>query len=166
MPKNSPSSKVLGLTADNATVNDVMTDELEMLVDSFDGQDGRARCFGHIVNLAAKSLLRQFDVPKKQAGAALDEAERALRALAIDVEVELGGESEDLEDLEDTDNIDGWVDEQDQMSDVEVEDLQESVCPVKFVLLKVSDSVYVQLFKTCLLTFLSMPSFAKYPTPS
>lgn len=48
-----------------------MVDELARLVPSFDGDVARARCFNHIVNLVAKSLLRPFDVntqkPKSKA---------------------------------------------------------------------------------------------------
>ncbi|KAA1479016.1 hypothetical protein DENSPDRAFT_751612, partial [Dentipellis sp. KUC8613] len=55
---------MLSVTCDNASANDVMVDELAELIDGFSGQVARTRCFAHVVNLVAKSLLRQFDVPK------------------------------------------------------------------------------------------------------
>jgi hypothetical protein len=59
-----------------------MIDELVDLLPNFPGSANRCRCFFHIVNLIAKSLLKQFDVPKKSADAALDNAERELINLA------------------------------------------------------------------------------------
>ncbi|TFK78991.1 hypothetical protein K466DRAFT_469637, partial [Polyporus arcularius HHB13444] len=52
---------ILGVTADNASPNDTMIDELTKLLPDFAGQDNRARCFDHIVNLCAKSVLKPFD---------------------------------------------------------------------------------------------------------
>jgi hypothetical protein len=46
---------------DNASNNDTMVDELELDLASFDGDACRVRCFNHIVNLVAKSILRPFD---------------------------------------------------------------------------------------------------------
>ncbi|PBK65454.1 hypothetical protein ARMSODRAFT_866429, partial [Armillaria solidipes] len=61
--------QVLSITCDNASNNNTM---VEALGDSdtlpfFDGQASRTGCFAHIVNLVAKSLLRQFDPPKRKA---------------------------------------------------------------------------------------------------
>lgn len=43
-----------------------MIDRLVDGIPSFGGLRSRKRCFAHIVNLVAKSLLRLFDQPKKQ----------------------------------------------------------------------------------------------------
>ncbi|EPS92616.1 hypothetical protein FOMPIDRAFT_1100474, partial [Fomitopsis schrenkii] len=53
--------QVLGVTCDNASANDVMIDELENMLAEFPGRRARSRCFCHIINLAAKALLRQFE---------------------------------------------------------------------------------------------------------
>ncbi|PBK85234.1 hypothetical protein ARMGADRAFT_876057, partial [Armillaria gallica] len=58
--------QVLSITCDNASNNDTM---IEALGDSdnvplFSGQASRTRCVAHIVNLMAKSLLKQFDPPR------------------------------------------------------------------------------------------------------
>ncbi|GLB35657.1 hypothetical protein LshimejAT787_0212220 [Lyophyllum shimeji] len=129
--------KVLSITCDNASPNDTMIDELADLLPYFPGAAHRTRCFAHIVNLVAKSLLRQFDVPKKKAQDALDDAEKDLLTLA---------EGIDLEDLEtrttaegdlEKDNVEGWVDEVALLDEEEAEKLSESVRPVRLVLVKI-----------------------------
>ena len=67
----------------------------------------------HIVNLIAKSLLKQFDVPKKSANAALNNTERKLINLAVGIDIKematiakQGAGS----DSEDNNNVVGWVD--------------------------------------------------------
>ncbi|EIW51900.1 uncharacterized protein TRAVEDRAFT_78597, partial [Trametes versicolor FP-101664 SS1] len=53
--------QILGVTCDNASNNDVMVDHLNVLLEAFGGSFARTRCFLHILNLTAKSLLKQFD---------------------------------------------------------------------------------------------------------
>ncbi|KAF8061425.1 hypothetical protein FPV67DRAFT_1397745, partial [Lyophyllum atratum] len=67
---------LLGVSCDNASPNIVMVNELEKLIDEFPGEANLIRCFNHIVSLVAKRAVRQFDVPKDKADAALDEAEK------------------------------------------------------------------------------------------
>ncbi|RDX45199.1 hypothetical protein OH76DRAFT_1302563, partial [Lentinus brumalis] len=54
----------MNVTCDNAANNDTMVDHMGVLLPGFEGQFHRTRCFAHIVNLVAKSLLRQFDAKK------------------------------------------------------------------------------------------------------
>ncbi|KIK76677.1 hypothetical protein PAXRUDRAFT_169130, partial [Paxillus rubicundulus Ve08.2h10] len=53
---------------DNASNNDAMIRELEDMVPSFSSSASHTRCFLHVVNLVAKSLIRQFDVTKDANG--------------------------------------------------------------------------------------------------
>ena len=104
-------------------------------------------CFLHIVNLCAKSIIKQFDIQKKQ-DEPLSEAECGLQDLAGDIEFEeqqaikvmaqhgIDGET-DVE-TEGDDDIEGWIDEMALLSLDEQEGLMESICPVKMVLIKVS----------------------------
>jgi len=79
------------------------------------------QCFLHIVNLIAKSILKQFDVPKKWEDEDLDDAEQGLCDLAGDLELEEQQTAEAMDKQQinrDTglgaemdDDIDGWVDE-------------------------------------------------------
>ena len=110
------------------------------------GSENRCSCFLHIVNLIAKSLLKQFDVPKKSANAALDDAECKLINLAAGIDIEemvtiakQGAGS----DSEDNDNVEGWVDETASMSVEEREELHEKVQPVCLVLVKVSLHIWI-----------------------
>lgn len=135
--------KCLGLTADNVSPNDVMTDELVDMLPKFLGQANHCRCFLHVVNLIAKTLLKQFDIPKKDVESALDAAERELLELAAGIELEemvtLAEEGAgDKDDREEIDNIEGWVDEMALLSEDERDELRENVVPVRLVLVKVS----------------------------
>lgn len=93
--------------------NDAMVDIFGDLIALFAGEANCARCFNHVVALVTKSSICQFDVPKGQADAALDEAERELRELAegLDIEEEKTEGEWDEPDEKDDDDTDGWVDE-------------------------------------------------------
>ena len=58
------SSQILSVTCDNASNNDTIVEHLAMLVENFPGAANKTRCFNHILNLVAKSILRLFDAPK------------------------------------------------------------------------------------------------------
>lgn len=53
--------KILGLTADNASNNNTLVDELEDLLDGFQGSVSRIRCFAHILNLVVKVSISEID---------------------------------------------------------------------------------------------------------
>lgn len=59
--------------ADNASNNDTMVEEFEFTIDDFSANNCGC-CFLHIVNLLAKSFLKQFDA-KKNSGDAGDDVE-------------------------------------------------------------------------------------------
>ncbi|KAI0079328.1 hypothetical protein K474DRAFT_1570087, partial [Panus rudis PR-1116 ss-1] len=52
---------ILAVTGDNATNNDAMIREMSLTIPAFPGEANQVRCFDHIANLAAKTVLRQFD---------------------------------------------------------------------------------------------------------
>jgi hypothetical protein len=121
-----------------------MIEELADLLDDFPGEANRTRCFAHILNLVAKNIMKQFDVPKAHADGVLDDAAKELAALAIDLDVEerISREGQSFEgegdEDEDDDNLDGWVDVRAELSDVEREELDEGLQPVRLVLVKAS----------------------------
>ena len=130
--------------ADNASNNDTMVDKLSTLLRDFPGEANRTRCFLHIVNLIAKQLLKQFDVPQKDANSALDEAEQQLLELAVGIDIEeLVTEAEHGVGFgsEGNDDIDGWVNKMDELDSDEREELEKSVQPVWLVLVKVSINI-------------------------
>ncbi|KAF8443710.1 hypothetical protein L210DRAFT_3313983, partial [Boletus edulis BED1] len=50
---------ILSITADNALSNDTMT--LADCLAHFGGETAQTRCFLHVINLVAKTLVKQFD---------------------------------------------------------------------------------------------------------
>jgi hypothetical protein len=132
--------QILSVTCDNASNNDTMIEELKDLVAAFAGEASRTRCFAHIINLIAKSVIKQFDVPKAKAGEVMDDAIKELTALAGDIETEervtrdTANEDDEVED----DNVEDWVDELMTMSKDEKQELDNDIQPVRRVLVKVS----------------------------
>jgi hypothetical protein len=117
-----------------------MIEELANLLDDFPGPANQTRCFTHVLNLVVKSIIRQFDLPKSKGGSVLDEAAKELLNLAGNIEFE----EADLEmrdakegDDEEDDNIEGWIDERALMTEEELDELDESVKPVRLLLTKV-----------------------------
>jgi len=144
-------AQILGVTADNASNNDKMIEHLATLIESFPGAANQTRCFTHILNLVAKSVLRQFEAPKSKGGNILDDAARELAAIFDDLEdddMELdgadnegnkdGGEgNDDVDDNVVDDEEDALLDERDGMTEEELATLEKSVKPVRLVLTKV-----------------------------
>lgn len=129
-----------------------MIKHLSTLVDNFPGAPNQTRCFTHILNLVAKTILCQFDVAKNSGpvDSELDDATKELVVLAR--ELDLGpndggvddeeekqdndGEEEEENDRDDDD--DGQDDDQHDMSEEELADLQASLVPIRLMLTKVS----------------------------
>lgn len=133
--------QMLNVAADNASSNDTLVAELAKILPSFGGETNRTRCFLHIVNLVAKSLLREFE---KKGNESRDTVEEG--SLTEDEEDE-----EDLPELEmqedpsgvddegdRDDDEDGWVDEAALLSANERAELMHSIRPIKVVLTKVN----------------------------
>jgi hypothetical protein len=126
---------MLCVTCDNAANNTVMVENLAEALPSFPGRANHTRCFLHTINLVAKSLLKEFDMTKRE----------ATRALDNDVGSESGeseNETEDLPTDEDDsllgDNDEGWIDEVELLSERERKQLRQQIRPIKLVLVKVS----------------------------
>lgn len=118
-----------------------MIAELAILLNDFPGAANQTRCFTHVLNLVVKSIIKQFDLPKGQADKDLDVAAKELLLLAgnIDQEEQLfAGDGDDGEEGED-DNDEGWMDEREEMSKVELDELDACVLPIRMLLTKVSD---------------------------
>ena len=128
-----------------------MVTELHKMLPGFPGQAARTRCFCHIVNLVAKSVISQFDIPKNakvalateadmgDPGDSLDEViDHDLAALAEELEIEEGeAQIEENKQGNEGDNDDGWVDERAEMSRAERAILNQDVMPARRVLGKV-----------------------------
>lgn len=123
-----------------------MIEHLATLIEAFPSAANQTRCFAHILNLVAKSVLRQFEGPKK--GKVADDAAKELAAVVDEMDVdndeasdsgsnEGGNECDDGDDDDDDDDEDG-LQEEDEMSVEEMLSLKESVKPIRLVLTKVS----------------------------
>ncbi len=125
-----------------------MVKHLTTLVENFPGAANQTRCFTHILNLVAKSILHQFDVAKKTADDPpdLNEAFDALALLAEELEdsgIPADNEAEDNETEDNGDGADddddGLGDERGGMSEEDVAELEQSLIPVRLMLTKVDD---------------------------
>ena len=124
-----------------------MIEELAILIDDFPGATNQTRCFLHVLNLVVKSIIKQFDLPasKKTSDNEDDdenymvEATNELLKLAreIEREEEITASRGDEEDATEDDNVEGWVDEREEMTDAELLKLEASVKPVRLLLSKV-----------------------------
>jgi TATA-binding protein-associated factor Taf7 len=108
------------------------------------------QCFVHILNLIAKSLLKQFDVkPKAGDTDDLNDDDASLLALAEDMETEELTAAQEKDDgdgeAEEDDQVDDWVDEVEALTPEERADLEESIQPVKRTLIKVGEGIPILL---------------------
>jgi hypothetical protein len=139
--------QTLGVTADNASNNDKMIEHLAVLLETFPGAPNQTRCFAHILNLVAKTVLRQFEAPKKgKAGKAVDGKELAAEIEGDDDKASESGtiDGDEYDDVDDDvvdDDDDGLPDEQEEWSEEELSSFKESVKPVQLVLTKVSQFI-------------------------
>jgi hypothetical protein len=109
-----------------------MIKEVSNFLDLFPGPDNHMRCFTHILNLIAKSIIRQFD-----------DSLQELHGLAVDIDLEEKATRDGAEigsDENEDDNTDGWIDERERMSTEDVKRLDVSVQPIQFMLVKVIQS--------------------------
>ena len=122
---------------------DTLSEHLETQVPSYHTVN-RTRCFLHILNLVAKSLLQQFDVKQKVSDEEiLSPKEEALLELAEGIDEEelttaQQHEANDEGEANDNYDDDGWVDEVAELSEEERDALKVHIRPVSRVLIKVS----------------------------
>lgn len=122
-----------------------MIDKLADTLPEFDGQKGRVRCFLHILNLVAKSLLRQFDAGAAETDELADAGERERGGLAEGIRefLRAGSEVPDAEEDpegEDDDPADDF-DEVGKLSPEDRAKFETDVLPVRLVLAKVRISL-------------------------
>ena len=135
-----------------------MIEHLAALIETFPGAANQTRCFSHILNLVAKSVLRQFEGPKK-GKVADDAAASVVNEMDVDNDEDSdsgsneGGNECDDGDDDDVDDDEDEMPEEDEMSVEEMLSLKESVKPIRLVLTKVSQ---FQQTSTTLTTLLQL----------
>ena len=149
--------QILGVTADNATNMDKMSEHLASEVMSYSSVN-RTRCFNHILNLVGRALLKQFDIKKVHAtdgSEDLSQEEQDLLDLAQGINDEEltmpegsyegddgdGDREIEPDDIGDIEEIEKWVDEvSSELTEEERQELVENIRPVSRVLVKVCPS--------------------------
>lgn len=123
-----------------------MISSLALRLDNFPGAANQTRCFLHILNLTAKSILRQFEVQKKKSNEGQEDddidndALTLLKAVTSEIEDDLPDEHpEEGDDECDDDDDDGLVDERQGMSEEEIVELEADLVPVRLMLAKVRE---------------------------
>lgn len=135
-----------------------MIEEMAGHLENFPGPANQTRCFLHILNLTAKSILHQFEVPKKKAGEDRnDDNEIVTRAtselLALSSEIEddsadgVDDQGEDGEDGEGEDNEEGYEDERQKLTAEQLAELNVDLIPVRLMLTKVCLGASMSLSK-------------------
>ena len=114
-----------------------MIEELEDRIKDFAGLINHTRCFLHVLNLVVKSVIRQFDLPKKRVEAILKEAKAKLVQLAGNLEIEELDTQKDFDGEDDDNNVKGWIDEREEMTVGERDELDDSVRLFHLMLTKV-----------------------------
>ena len=124
-----------------------MVEEMASLLENFPGSANQTRCFLHVLNLTAKSVLQQFEIPKKRNNdgddgdnpdnnKVLKKAISELQALSEEIEEEATSQGE-IEDVEDDDNDEGLEDERQDLTEEQIAELEEDLTPVRLMLTKV-----------------------------
>ncbi|KAK2460515.1 hypothetical protein APHAL10511_007468, partial [Amanita phalloides] len=156
------SDKILSVTCDNASNNDAMIKELGISLPDYLAVNHTC-CFLHIINLVAKSIVKQFDLgdcKKKPAGSGDN------KLALLDNQEELDEDEEELDedeviidDLEaitepdaTIDNIDNdSAEDQPYLSENECIVLSKSIKPIKLVLAKLHKLAFKLIHSTTIL---------------
>jgi hypothetical protein len=113
-----------------------MVEDLEFMLEDYPGEAARARCFLHIVSIVAKTIVKQFDIPKKNSKDPVDILNQELYKLAE------GTEEEDAQTL--SERVDSEEDDEavaDELAgDLNEEDRERLLAelrPIRLLLVKV-----------------------------
>lgn len=123
-----------------------MIEELALWVPKFEGDYNCVCCFAHIINLIAKSLLRQFDVQKgKELQLEVDDDVQELLKLVEGLEEEEAEAAKEKVqeevNLKELDDDEVWVDEVALLDVDEQKEFEAEVRPLKMVLVTVCPTV-------------------------
>lgn len=123
------------ITTDNASANNAMMTQLAEMVPYFARQLAHSRCFSHITNLVAKSLIRQFDTGKNEqetgeAGQVVDDMDETMIDDAIANDEAVADNEAAADELD-------WIDELAELDLEELACLKQSIRPICQMLSKV-----------------------------
>ena len=119
-----------------------MIDELQQLLTSF-SKVNHTRCFLHVNNLVAQSIVHQFDVPTHSKMSIVDPTNPNNHLYISDIDHEEQEMHEALlrnagmEEVEEDDDTNGWVDEMATLTEAKRKVVEEGLQPIKLLLVKV-----------------------------
>ena len=116
--------------------------ELAKLIPNYAGKESHIRCFLHILNLVAKTVIKLFDPPKGKTGEGgpnVSETEGLLEKLAagIELEEEATRAAQNVDAAED-DDVETIGDDIELLSEEEKAELNEGIMPVRLAIVKAS----------------------------
>ncbi|KAI0312860.1 hypothetical protein OF83DRAFT_1066514 [Amylostereum chailletii] len=128
---------------------------LTTLLSDFPGAANQTRCFAHIINLVCKTILREFDLPKKKGEEAMANLDEQLKKLGEDIEAEEMAMCNEMDDDVEDDDIEGWIDELAEMGNMECDDHDQAVRPLRLChpnsLLQIRKFAYAVVHSTTIL---------------
>ncbi|KIK64042.1 hypothetical protein GYMLUDRAFT_57075 [Collybiopsis luxurians FD-317 M1] len=131
------SLKIISITCNNASANTAMLDVLEVLLSKFLSRRAHVQCMAHTVNLMAKGILHPFEPvkPKSRLNDEVGPDPDFNDNIGLD---ELYAELKDIEENGNKakDDIEGFVEVLEEMTDAEREKWDKEVEPVKNALYK------------------------------
>jgi hypothetical protein len=111
----------------------------------FPGSINQTQCFMHTINLCAKSILKHFNLPKKDANDSINHAANALVDLAdnIEHEADRGWQegNHDEEEAADKEYSEVWAHICNSLADNKIHKLELSIQPARSMLVKVCPSL-------------------------
>jgi len=123
------------MTANNASSNDTMTDELTGLIAHFGGELTWTWYLLHVINLVAKTVTKEFDV---QDSGKEDTDKLMMLAEGADMDdLQMNSWERSGDGSDDVDDVDGWVDEISLLTAKKHARLEGNIHLVKLVLKKV-----------------------------
>src|SRR5882757_2133204 len=130
--------KIHAVNADNATANDKQMTKLDALPNSFE-EANRVRCFNHMLQLSAKSLLAPLNPAISQKATQDDEMleEDGNQALPEEDDTEDDKDNEE-EDVKENDNEDDGINKLEELDEDEQVQVLENTTEVRNTVTKVS----------------------------
>jgi hypothetical protein len=67
--------------------NDATIEQLSICLLDFPGTSNQTQCFLHILNITAKAIIKQFDIPNTRNGIVMDQVAQVLASLAEGLDI-------------------------------------------------------------------------------
>ena len=111
--------KILGAMCDNTSSNDTLVEHLETLAPYFEGASSHVQCVLHVTNLVAKSMLKLFDASQKEGSLVGKIADEVLNHSGSNGDDNVDAVGPGGAEEEEDDNVEGWINEAELLTDDE-----------------------------------------------